>query len=103
MTTGTDNILIGYNCDVSSPTSTNQMNIGNALFGNLSSKSLRVGAVGPTARLHLPASTTSASSAPLKFETGTLMTTPEVGAVEFDGTKLYVTITGGTRKEIAFV
>lgn len=31
------------------------------------------------------------------------MTTPEVGAVEFDGTKLYISISGGTRKEIAFV
>lgn len=55
----------------------------------------------PTARLHLPAGTTAASSSPVKFVSGSLMTAPEVGAVEFLTDKLHFTITAGTaRKEI---
>jgi hypothetical protein len=43
----------------------------------------------PTAGLHLAASTSSL--APLKFTAGTSLTTPEAGAVEFDGTDLFIT------------
>lgn len=46
----------------------------------------------PTAKLHIAAGSASASTAPLKFTSGTLMTTPEVGAVEFDGNDYYITI-----------
>lgn len=53
----------------------------------------------PTAKLHLPASTIAANTAPLKIEAGTLMTNPENGAIEFDGTHLYITI-GGVRKQL---
>jgi len=63
---------------------------------------LGIGVTGPTARLHLPYGTASASTAPLKFISGTLNTTPEAGAVEFLTDKLYCTITtGAARKEIA--
>ena len=55
----------------------------------------------PTAKVHISAGTTSASSAPLKFDSGSLMTTAEAGAVEFLTDKLYATITtGAARKEI---
>ena len=41
-------------------------------------------------------------AAPLKFTSGTLMSTPEAGAVEFNNNLLYFTITSGTvRKKIA--
>lgn len=60
-----------------------------------------IGQTAPTARLHLPAGTTAASSSPVKFVSGSLMTAPEVGAVEFLTDKLHFTITTGTaRKEI---
>jgi hypothetical protein len=69
-----------------------------------------IGTTSPTARLHLPAGTATAGTAPQKFTAGTLLTTKELGAVEFidDGTdgKLYITLNIGgtlTRKEIAFV
>lgn len=39
----------------------------------------------PTALLHVAAGTTAASTAPMKFTTGTLMTTAEIGAVEYNG------------------
>jgi hypothetical protein len=46
--------------------------------------------------------TTSAGTAPLKFTSGSLMTTPEAGAVEFLTDKLYFTqTTSTTRKTVA--
>jgi hypothetical protein len=53
-----------------------------------------------TARLTPPASTGAAKTAPLKLKPGTNLTTPENGAVEFDGTSYYVT-TSGTRYTLA--
>jgi len=48
-----------------------------------------IGTASPTARLHLAAGTASASSAPLKFTSGTNLTTVEAGAMEFNGTNLF--------------
>jgi len=54
----------------------------------------------PGAALHLPAGSTAATSGPLKFTSGSLMTTAEVGVVEFLTDKFYGTITTGpARKE----
>jgi len=48
------------------------------------------------------AGTAASGTAPLKFTSGTLMTTPETGAVEFNTNSLYFTITTGTaRKKVA--
>lgn len=59
------------------------------------------GIVVPTAVMHLAAGTTAASSSPLKFTSGSLMTSPEAGAVEFLTDKWYATITtGAARKEL---
>ena len=54
--------------------------------GNLSN----TGGTG-TAGLHLKAGTATANTAPLKLTSGVNLTTPEVGAVEFDGTNLFYT------------
>jgi len=45
--------------------------------------------------LILPAGTATASTAPLKFTSGTNLTTPEAGAVEYDGTEFYGTNSTG--------
>lgn len=46
--------------------------------------------------------TAAAGTAPLKFTSGTLLSTPEAGAVEFNSDTLYFTqTTGPTRKKIA--
>ncbi len=46
--------------------------------------------------------TSAAGTAPLKFTSGTLLSSPEAGAVEFNSDKFYVTqTTGSTRKTIA--
>lgn len=56
----------------------------------------------PTAALHLPAGSAAASTAPLKFTSGTLLTTAEVGAVEFLTDDYFLTITTGAARK-AFV
>jgi hypothetical protein len=48
--------------------------------------------ISPTAHLHLQAGSTSASSAPIKLTTGTAMTNPEDGAIEYHSSHLYFTI-----------
>lgn len=62
-----------------------------------------IGTGTPSAMLHLPAGTANANTAPLKFTSGTSLTSPEAGAVEWDGTNLYISQTSGpTRKTIAY-
>lgn len=54
-----------------------------------------------TAYLHLAAGTAAANTAPLKFNSGTLNSTAEAGAVEFLTDKFYATITtSAARKEL---
>ena len=55
-------------------------------------------------KVTIRAGTTAAGSAPLKFASGSLMTVPEVGAVEFNTDTLYFTITtGAARKKIPLI
>lgn len=62
-----------------------------------------IGTASPTAVLNLKAGTATANTAPLKFTSGVLLTTPEAGAVEFLTDAYYGTITtGATRKQFAF-
>ena len=69
--------------------------VGNTRFGNTTA---------PTAKVHMAAGTTAASTAPLKFTSGSLMTTAEAGAVEFLTDAFYGTITtGAARKTFAFL
>ena len=50
-----------------------------------------IGVTEPTAALHLKAGTATANSAPLKFTSGTNLTTAEAGAMEYNGTNLLFT------------
>ena len=66
--------------------------------------SFGLGVVAPTAILHLKAGSVTASTAPLKFTSGTLLGTAEAGAVEFLTDAFYGTITtGAARKTFAFL
>lgn len=58
-----------------------------------------IGVTSPTAYLHLKAGTATANTAPLKLTAGTINTTPESGAMEFDGNSLYFT-QGGVRRYV---
>jgi hypothetical protein len=51
-----------------------------------------IGTTAPTAYLHLKAGTATASTAPIKLTAGTVNTTPEAGAIEFDGTDYFISI-----------
>lgn len=58
------------------------------------------GITAPTAVIHLKAGTATASTSPLKYTSGTLLSVAEIGAQEFLTDKYYCTITTGTaRKE----
>jgi len=48
----------------------------------------------------MKAGTAAASTAPLKFTSGTNLTTAETGAFEYNGTNLFFTRTGTTRENI---
>lgn len=50
-----------------------------------------VGVATPSALIHLKAGTATAGTSPLKFTSGTNLTTPEAGSMEFDGTNYFVT------------
>ena len=51
-----------------------------------------IGVTSPTAVLHLKAGTATASTAPFKFTSGVVNTTPEAGAFEWDGTDLWISV-----------
>jgi len=70
--TGADNVILS--------------GTGNSVIG-LVSGNLGVGIAAPTAKLHLDTGTTTV--APLKFTSGTNLTTAEAGAMEFNGTNLF--------------
>ena len=78
---------------------------GKILFGTSAydevNNRLGVGQTTPTAALHLKAGTASSSTAPLKFTSGTALTTPEAGAVEYTGGKFLVTRSDAVRQNVA--
>lgn len=59
-----------------------------------------IGVPNPTAALQLKRGTATAGTAPLKLTAGTSTTTPETGAVEFDGANYFAT-SGTTRYTLA--
>jgi len=61
-----------------------------------------IGVETPSAVLHLKAGTATAGTAPLKFTSGTNLTTAEAGAMEYDGTNLYFSLSNGTRKTLGY-
>lgn len=60
-----------------------------------------IGVTAPTAVLHLKAGTATANTAPIKLTSGVNLTTPEDGALEYDGTDLWFTV-GSARRTLAF-
>ncbi len=88
--------------------STNVALYANATGGTNNYAGLFTGNIGantltPTAYFHVGAGTAAAGTAPIKFTSGTNLTTPEAGALEWDGTNLFITQTSGpTRKALGF-
>lgn len=67
--------------------------------GSIYAGKIHIGGTSPTARLHIVAGTATANTAPIKLTSGTNLTTPEDGAIEYDGTHYYATV-GSTRYQI---
>lgn len=76
------------------------VSIPNGNFGVNNRIGVGVAAVSTTARLHIGAGTATANTAPIKFTAGTNLTTPESGAMEWDGTNLFLTNSSSTRQTI---
>lgn len=79
--TGTTSTNVGLYVSASGATNNYGLIVANGNVG--------IGQTSPTARLHIAAGTASAGTSPLKFTSGTNLTTPEAGAMEYDGTSLY--------------
>lgn len=94
--TGNSNLILGTttvpagNWSIYSASTYDSTFAGNSRFGSTTA---------PTAKAHLAAGTTAASTAPLKFTTGTSMTAAEAGAAEFTTDDLFFTITTGTARK----
>lgn len=67
---------------------------------NVTATKLGVGVLNPTAFLHLPACTAAAGTASIKIPPGTVASTPVSGNIESDGTHLYWTDSGRTRRQL---
>ncbi len=86
---GDNNIFIGYyTAPPISTTASNQLNIGNWIYGN--NGKIGFGIANPAAFFHLRAGAGSPGAAPLKFTAGTILSTPENGAMEYNGTNYFV-------------
>lgn len=68
-------------------------------FDSAGNLGVRMGATALTAYLHLAAGTINASTAPLKFNSGTSITMAEAGAMEFTTDDLFFTITTGAARK----
>lgn len=53
ITTGADNIIIGHDIDAPSATASNQLNIGNLIYGDLANERVGIGTGSPTLPLHI--------------------------------------------------
>jgi len=73
------------------------------LFWDNTNNRLGIGTNAPTANLHLPGVTIAVETASLKIDSGTVMTTPENGAIESDGIDLWWTNDTGTRISLSTV
>lgn len=102
LTTGSEDTFLGSTADAGANNLTFATAIGygaivgasNAMVLGKSGANIAISDVesgAPTARLSLPAGTTTAYTAPLKIASGVNLTTPEAGAIENDGVHLYYT------------
>lgn len=84
--------------------STNNATKGKILFGTSGydevNNRLGIGQITPLSRLHLPAGSATANTAPLQFVSGVVETTPRTGIMEYNGTNLFFVRSGTTRESV---
>ena len=71
---------------------------GTAKISVLSNGNIGIGTLAPTARLHLASGSTTL--APLKLTSGSLLSTPVAGSIEYNGSKLLITDGTNTRRSV---
>jgi len=90
----------GYQLDVSGTVQISKTILVGTGSSSIAGK-LGIGLTTPTAKLHIAQGSAAANSAPLKLTSGTVMTAPEAGAIEYDGANLYFTDGTATRRTLA--
>lgn len=104
ITSGEKNIMIGRATEPLNPTDNNKLNIGDFLYGDLLYRRLMVGTKRePTAILELKEGGGTPGTAPLKFNSGNLLSSPEAGTFEFKDGVLYFTGVAGQRKKVSLI
>lgn len=78
-----------------------QATAGTNLLTVTGSGNVGIGIASPSARLHLSAGTATANTAPLQFNAGVSETAARAGVTEYDGTNLFFTPSGTTRKVVS--
>lgn len=93
-------VLVNFHNDADSATVPVEFNASQFL---LNGGNVGIGPTAPTAPsayVHIAAGTATAGTAPLKFTSGTNLTTAVAGAMEYNGTNLFFTRTGSTRENV---
>ncbi len=71
LTTGSGNIIIGYDVDAPSATTSNYLNIGGLIHGDLSAGNVGIGTMSPGAILHVSSPSATSTQDFVKVSTGT--------------------------------
>lgn len=109
LTTASYNTFLGYNASKSSTTQHDYLTViganavgdrANSVVIGRTADNCGIGVPAPLARLHLPAGTATAGTASMRIDAGVLTTVAVAGQIESDGTHLYWTDSGGTRKQL---
>lgn len=104
ITTGEKNIMIGRATETLNPTDSNKLNIGDLIYGDIVSRRVFIGSKREsTTILELKEGGGIPGTAPLKFNSGNLLSVPEVGALEFKDGVLYFTPANGQRKKVSLI
>lgn len=97
---GTNPLLVNTTVDMGTFTFGFKKSSAN-YFTILNNGNIGIGNASPTSLLHLKAGTAASNTAPLKFTNGVNLSSPEAGAMEFNGSSLFFT-PSTSRLEIAF-
>ena len=87
--------------DIVFQTNSNTIGLNTTEKVRISENGTGFGITVPTARIHIQSGSTTV--APLRFTSGSLLSSPQTGAVEFVGDSWYGTTTSSTRKTFAFL
>lgn len=78
----------------------NGASIAESITFDVVNNRIGLGQTTPTASIHLPAGGTGVSSAPIKFTSGALLTLPESGIIEYNGSGFFITTHAASRAQI---